>query len=85
MILAFFGRLLAPIAGRLLAWGTIVVAVLGALALVRKSGRDAERADQNQRKLEDISRANEIRDEVDRMPDDAVRDRLFARWGKSKP
>lgn len=84
-MMAFLGRLLAPVAGRLLAWGAVALAVLGALAMVRKGGRDAEKANQNERKLEDVARANEIRDEVDRLPDAAVRDRLFARWGKPKP
>lgn len=82
MILAFFGRLLAPIAGKLLAWGTIIVAVLGALALVRKSGRDAERAERGADTLRDVEKAKDVERKIDALPDGAAAERLRDKWSR---
>lgn len=82
MILAFFGRLLAPIAGRLVAWGTIAVAVLAALALVRKSGRDAERAERGADTLRDVEKAKDVERKIDRLPDGAAAERLRDKWSR---
>lgn len=79
MILAWLGRLLAPVAGRLLAWGAVAVAVLGALAMVRKSGRDAERADRTADTLKEVEKAKDVERKVDALAPDAARDRL-RRW-----
>lgn len=76
MILAWLGRLLAPVAGRLLAWGAVAIAVLGALAMVRKSGRDAERADRTADTLKDVEKAKDVEREVGGLAPDAARDRL---------
>ena len=73
---------LAPLWGKIVLIAGAVAAVLGALAMVRKGGRDAERADVARRTLEDVARANEVREDVDRVPDADVTGQLFKRWGR---
>ena len=81
-MMLWLGRMLAPIAGKLMAVLAILAAVAGAVAAVRRGGRDAERADVAKRTLEDIARANEAEHAVDAMSDNAVSERLRSRWGR---
>lgn len=71
---------LAPLWGKIVLVAGAVAAVLGALAMVRKGGRDAERADVAKRTLEDVARANEVGADVGRMPAADARRRMSERW-----
>ena len=73
---------LAPLWGKIVIVAGVVAAVLGALVIVRKGGRDAERADVARRTIEDIARASQERDAVERVPDADVTGKLFKRWGR---
>lgn len=73
---------LAPLWGKIVLIAGAVAAVLGALAMVRKGGRDAERADNAVRTVEDIARARGVEESVDALPDRVVSERLRRRWGR---
>lgn len=65
--------------GRIAAVGALVLAVLGLLAKVRQSGREAERADAERRIAERQREADHARGTVD-SAGDAELDRLRQRW-----
>ena len=81
MIVWALGKLV-PLWGKIVVVAGVVAAVLGALVIVRKGGRDAERADAARRTIEDIARASQERDAVERVPDADVTGKLFKRWGR---
>lgn len=66
----------ASLQTKLIAIGAIVLAILAALVKIFYMGKAAARVDDMSEKLRNAEKANEIRDSVNRTPDDQLRDRL---------
>jgi len=82
-VIAFLGRLLAPVALKLLAWGALALTVLsaigGAILMIRRdavSGHKAKQAEQTIERVEDVRKVEDI---VARMPAHRVDDEL-SKW-----
>lgn len=77
--------LLRPYALKLLAWGALALAVIGALFVaVRKIEKGAvseERAKQAQETIERVEDVRQVEDDVARMPADRVHDEL-SEWNR---
>lgn len=56
--------------------GAVVLAVVAALFMGQRRGRQAERADHDRRNLDAMKDAKDVRDEIDRESPDDVRRRL---------
>ena len=67
-MIAFFTGLWGKLLPNLIIIGSVALALLGAYAAVRKSGRDAERAAQLKEGLDRIKKANDAAAKVDNSP-----------------
>jgi hypothetical protein len=79
-VIAALGRLLAPYALKLLAWGAIALSVIGALLsvkrMIERGAIAAERANNQARTIERVEHVREVEDRVSRLPEPDARDRL---------
>ena len=64
---------------RLIAWGAVALAVLAGLAAVFRAGKTSERLKQTSASLDALRSREKTDDEVAKLPDSGVRERL-ARW-----
>lgn len=67
------------IIGAILPWAIGALGFLGAMLWARNGGRKAEQAKQNETKLKAVEKAKGVRDEVNKVPDSDLDDRL-AEW-----
>ena len=67
-MIAFFTGLWGRILPNLVIIGSVALALLGAYAAIRKSGKDAERAAEMKEGLDRIKKANEAAAKVDNSP-----------------
>ena len=56
--------------------------VMFAFLKIKKSGRDSERAANLEATLKAIQKKDEVKREIDRMPDSAAADRLRDKWSR---
>lgn len=79
--MTFILGLLKPFALKIALWGAVGLAVLGVLAGVRKSGRDAERVTNLKKALEAENERRQVDVDV-AGADDAERERLRRKWSR---
>lgn len=79
--MTFILGLLKPFALKIALWGAVGMAVLGVLAGVRKSGRDAERVTNLKKALEAENERRQVDVDV-AGADDAERERLRRKWSR---
>lgn len=80
-MIAFLGRLLGPLAGKLLAWGGVVAFVVALLLSARKSGRDAAVADGMRKQLENVGTRNDV-ERANRTAPGSAAERLRNKWAR---
>lgn len=74
--------LLRPYLLQILLGAAVVAAVMGVFLYGRSSGRMVERVEGMRHQLKNVENRNDVTRETDRLPDDAVTERLHDRWSR---
>lgn len=72
-------ELLTGVKAKLIAWGVAALGVAALIAAIYRSGENAQKVADQRRELDAVTKAKGIENEVDSLPDDALR-RRADRW-----